>query len=542
MTHYPETTALAVLAIAVAAAAAHPVLGVLATGAAIGVLMHLAADACTIIGPADVHAHDLPATPRARASTPDRTPGPDRAAGPSTSSASPSRLTVLVVAAIVYLQDGRAPELDWRIAAGAAAVLLLLTAPARALIRAQRVKVAWTQAVIHSGAADPPGKRSRKKRQLTGPRATSVRPVAVGDQVTVRISRGNSYPNLEQHRDTIRNNLDVGHLYNHPVHDLRLRPHPYRSSRAVATIVTRDPFRDAPPTTSPLVTLERTNVMLDPCPVGTFETGSPPPSPWAPGRAGHILICGITEGGKSAFAQQLIAHTALDPTARLILLDPQQTQFARWQSCAALPVVGANPVDAVRALDTVRTVLGQQLQTLVNRGTWTPTREDPTYTVVIDEAALYLRKDDRDEQPEVRESPARPPPDALVPAASGSSPSPNAQAEKCSPPTSAPNTRGVSASASTNPKPRKWCSGHGTKPRRTTSPSTATQGVGYLDTETDRPERFRGALPHPRTDPGHRRPCRRAPPRPRPVHLDQRAPSPFIPIPKTEGSRHPGTT
>ena len=157
-------------------------------------------------------------------------------------------------------------------------------------------------------------------------------------------------------------------------------------------------------------------------------------------------------------AHTFIAHTALDPNARLVLLDPNQVQFHHWQECTGLPVIGPNTLDAVRALETVQQHMQQRFAELQDTGQWIPGPDDPTYTVVIDEATKYIDRSTKQARelvravhgPRARHAPTRPrrrrPPHRHHP---------TPLSAKSSRPTSAPSSRTGSGSASAKPKPRK---------------------------------------------------------------------------------------
>ena len=104
----------------------------------------------------------------------------------------------------------------------------------------------------------------------------------------------------------------------------------------------------------------------------------------------NMLIGGEPGGGKSVALQLIVAHGALSPDRRLILIDGKRVELGLWRDCAER-FIGPS-ID--EAIDTLRWLQGQ----IDERTGWlldnkmrkiTPDLGSPLYLVPIDEVAYY---------------------------------------------------------------------------------------------------------------------------------------------------------
>ena len=155
-----------------------------------------------------------------------------------------------------------------------------------------RVRRAWERAVIDAGAARGP---------LQGPRVRSVRRVAAGELLQVRVARGSSVGELEAHRDQLAACLRV--------REVRVSRDRADGALADVVLVRRDPFDDLAPVVWPQLEAEQLS-LWDPIALGVDEHGEPL-------RIGlverNVLVGGEPGAGKSAALSVLIAAGALDP-------------------------------------------------------------------------------------------------------------------------------------------------------------------------------------------------------------------------------------
>lgn len=224
------------------------------------------------------------------------------------------------------------------------------------------------------------------------PALMRMRDLDAGQRLDVEIHPGTSVATLTKQSGKLATALKV--------REVRVTPNQADASKASVVLVERDPFENAEPTVSPLLKAQKTSVH-DPLELGLDEEGEPIVVTWNPGEAGHTLICGITGSGKSSLVHAYVAHTALDPDARLILLDPNWVQFTPWESCASRPVVGPDPAEAVEALEDIQRIMRNRFNQMRAGRQWSTRRGEPTYTVVIDELPRYFTKADKESSAKV---------------------------------------------------------------------------------------------------------------------------------------------
>jgi hypothetical protein len=254
-----------------------------------------------------------------------------------------------------------------------------------------RVRRAWTRAVIDTGAADPPPGRSRRPASLHGPKARRIKDVLAGEQLAVRIPRGDSVTTLEQHADALAACLQVT--------EVRITRDPANARYCRALLIRRDPFADPTPIPWPNQHAD-TLSLWDPIPIGIDENGDPVTinSPTSGGLldTSGILIGGAPGYGKST-AQAVIAATgALDPDCRLWLFDGKRLDLPPWAPCAHRLVRGPDRNLALKYLRELRDVMDERLVDLEATGDRRITRRHawPVHLLIMDELAVFLLSDD----------------------------------------------------------------------------------------------------------------------------------------------------
>jgi len=256
-----------------------------------------------------------------------------------------------------------------------------------ALYRA-RVRRAWTRAVIDTGAADPPPRRSRRPRSLHGPAARRIETVLAGDLVTVRIPRGHSVTTLEQREDALAGCLRVM--------EVRITRDPTNASRCRALLVRRDPFADDKSVIWPQVGAQ-TLTLWDPVPIGIDEQGLEI-TVSLDTRHAALLIGGEPGAGKSVAISLFAATGTLDPECRMWLIDGKRVELAAWAPFAA--GIAHTPKEASAILRALRTVMDDRYRELEVLGRRHVTRDDglPLHLLICDELAFYTASENAKER------------------------------------------------------------------------------------------------------------------------------------------------
>jgi FtsK/SpoIIIE family len=264
------------------------------------------------------------------------------------------------------------------VAAGAIVVaaaigLLSVGAVRRALVRGlyvSQVRRRWRLAWMHCGLA-PVG-------------AGRVERVAAGERIAVRVSRGSSFEELGERAEQLACCLSL--------RELRVERNPGDASRGTVTLVRRDPLADLARTPWPQLDAPTTS-LWKPIPLGLDEHGET----IEVSLVERSLIAGGEPGaGKSAAMSLLIATAALDPSARLWLLDGKLVELAPWQACAER-MAGPDVGEAIELLDQVREEMEHRYRELLNSGLRkiAPEAGLPLHVVACDELAFFLTCEDR---------------------------------------------------------------------------------------------------------------------------------------------------
>jgi hypothetical protein len=272
------------------------------------------------------------------------------------------------------------------------AVLLLLAGvlavgAARRLLwrclRGEWVRRAWARAAVDVGLADGP---------LRVPRVIRVVRIPAGEVLRVRVLRGQSVAALAARADELGACLRL--------RELRVEVDPADAAIARVTLVRRDPFEQTGPLTWPA--LDAPSLSLwERVPVGVDEHGEQVAMRLV---ERNVLVGGEPGAGKSVALSLLVAAGALDPAARVWLLDGKLVELACWAPIAER-VVGPDGEQALELLRELQGEMDARYRELLARGLRKVRREDelPLHLVVVDELAFYLTLADRRQRQEFAE-------------------------------------------------------------------------------------------------------------------------------------------
>jgi S-DNA-T family DNA segregation ATPase FtsK/SpoIIIE len=104
----------------------------------------------------------------------------------------------------------------------------------------------------------------------------------------------------------------------------------------------------------------------------------------------NILLGAEPGGGKSNLLNLLVAHAALDPVCRLVLLDGKQVELGQWEDCADV-FVGPDLDHAIVTLRRLQLVMNNRYAYLRSRFRRKIRRDDAfgPVLVAVDEIAYY---------------------------------------------------------------------------------------------------------------------------------------------------------
>src|SRR2546429_2141053 len=104
----------------------------------------------------------------------------------------------------------------------------------------------------------------------------------------------------------------------------------------------------------------------------------------------NMLIGGEPGGGKSVALQLIVAHGALSPDCRLILVDGKRVELGLWRDCAER-FIGPSIDEAIDTLHWLQDQIDERTGWLLDNKMRkiTPQLRWPVYLVPIDEVAYY---------------------------------------------------------------------------------------------------------------------------------------------------------
>jgi hypothetical protein len=250
-------------------------------------------------------------------------------------------------------------------------------------LRQAAVRRAWERAAADTGLSDGP---------LRVPRLLGARRIPAGDVLRVRVRRGQSAAALAARADELAACLRV--------REVRVDQERHDAAIARVTLVRRDPFEGAAPLPWPCAGAESAS-LWEPIPVGVDEYGEAVSIRL---EERNVLVGGEPGAGKSAAISLLVAAAALDPSARLWLLDGKLVELAAWAP-AAERLAGPDGEQAIEVLRDVRREMEARYRELLARGLRKVPRENAfsLHLVVCDELAFYLTLPDKRQRQEFAE-------------------------------------------------------------------------------------------------------------------------------------------
>jgi hypothetical protein len=211
-------------------------------------------------------------------------------------------------------------------------------------------------------------------------RTTKVQPISAGDKLKVRVR--DSVPELERAAPRLATRLKVRQVL--VDHD------PAGDHLANVILVRRDPFDLAGALPWPHAHADELS-LWSPIPVGIDEHGNPVAIDLV---ERNLLIGGEPGAGKSVAMSLFVATAAMDPHAKVWLLDGKRVELAAWAPVAER-LVGPDIKEANEVLRELRKVMDDRYRELLDRGRRKIHFDDhlPLHVLVCDELAFYTSKD-----------------------------------------------------------------------------------------------------------------------------------------------------
>ena len=243
-----------------------------------------------------------------------------------------------------------------------------------------RLRCARTRRLVLAGLAET--RTANPSGQL--PRIVRVSPTPVGERVHLRVRAGQSAELLDARVEELRAAVRA--------RDVRITKNPRNAHRVLLDVVRRDPLA----ATADVAWLDRDADVLsmwNPVHLGTDETGEAVRVSFT---ERSLLVGGEPGSGKSTLLNIVASHAALSPDAHLILIDPNEVQFAAWRD-RALAYASDDPVEALDVLELVRAEIRRRLGVLktlpgvVRKITPDVAAEHnfPLWVLLIDELAFH---------------------------------------------------------------------------------------------------------------------------------------------------------
>jgi S-DNA-T family DNA segregation ATPase FtsK/SpoIIIE len=200
-----------------------------------------------------------------------------------------------------------------------------------------------------------------------------------GEWAHVSVPRGATVDSLERASRAMAGCLKVA--------DVRVIPDRKNRSRASVSIIRRDPFDHMDGYVWPTLHAERTNVR-EHMPAGFDEYGR---LVKARLLSRNLIVAGAPDSGKSSFLRLPAAYTALDPNARMWLMDGKSVEFEAWKTCAHAFVSGPDLKGAVEMLTLLRDEMEARYQRIRAAGEVFILDDMEVDVLMIDEVPTYLR-------------------------------------------------------------------------------------------------------------------------------------------------------
>lgn len=230
------------------------------------------------------------------------------------------------------------------------------------------------------------------------PRLGRVTQWPIGDKTQIRLNSGCTASQYEKNAEKLAAELKLA--------DVRVK-RGKTQDRAELILVRRDPFDDlvmGPQGKQIIRALPWPDKdaeqlsMWDPIRIGVDHDGNYVTMSLI---ASNVLLGGVPGSGKSVAESLIVAHAALDPHARLWLMDGKDVDLPVWEQCAHR-YVGPDRKDAIALLKELRDETEQRYADLKQQSVETgrPIRKIsremglPVHVLVCDELASYLLADD----------------------------------------------------------------------------------------------------------------------------------------------------
>ena len=179
------------------------------------------------------------------------------------------------------------------------------------------------------------------------PRIGWVRSTPVGESMTLTCRPGQSAELLDARVEELRAAARC--------RDVRVTRDPNASHKVTVDVVRRDPLGSVAEVAWLDADADALS-MWDPVHLGTDEFGRDVRLSLTDRS---LFIGGEPGSGKSSLETVIASHAAKSPDCHLVLIDPNEVQFAPWED-RALAFAGADPDDAIAALELVRDEIGRR--------------------------------------------------------------------------------------------------------------------------------------------------------------------------------------
>jgi S-DNA-T family DNA segregation ATPase FtsK/SpoIIIE len=214
----------------------------------------------------------------------------------------------------------------------------------------------------------------------------SVKTTLPGELISVHVPRGQTVEKLEKASRAMAGCLRVA--------DVRVVGDREDRSRADVSIIRRDVFAGMHGVPWPLLNAETVNIR-EPQPVGLDEYGK---TVNARLLSRNVIIGGSPDSGKSGTLRLFAAGAALDPMARLWMMDakPGAVEFAGWAPAAYKLVRGRDLDAAVEVFAALEERVEQRYQEIVARGEVFVCDDMELDVLMIDELPQFTRSFEND--------------------------------------------------------------------------------------------------------------------------------------------------
>ncbi len=268
---------------------------------------------------------------------------------------------------------------------------ILVSALALAMLAVPVVR-RWLRRALRAASVRRAWWRAWTDCELPRVRAGRVSAIPAGELVRVRASRGSSLEAVEKRAEELAVCLQV--------REVRIARDTDNAATGTVTLVRRDPLAGMVSVPWPHREAEALS-LWEAIPIGLDELGETV-SVSLPER--NVLMGGEPGAGKSAALSILVATAALDPGARLWLLDGKLVELSVWAPCAQR-LAGPDVDEAIALLRELREEMEARYRELLARGKRKISRGEglALHLVACDELAFYLGSEDRKKQREFAE-------------------------------------------------------------------------------------------------------------------------------------------